>query len=56
MQDLLREKLGFNGLIVTDATTMVGFNRAMPRKKAPVLKEVEKLLDAGNTMLLPRTA
>lgn len=34
MQDLLRQKLGFNGLIVTDATTMVGFNAAMPRRKS----------------------
>ena len=31
MQDLLRGILGFNGLVVTDATTMVGFNSAMPR-------------------------
>lgn len=34
MQDLLRGELGFNGLIVTDATTMVGFNAAMPRSKS----------------------
>lgn len=34
MGDLLRGELGFNGLIVTDATTMVGFNAAMPRKKS----------------------
>ncbi|WP_238902018.1 MULTISPECIES: glycoside hydrolase family 3 protein [unclassified Clostridium] len=32
--DLLRKKLGFNGLIVTDATPMVGFTAAMERKKA----------------------
>lgn len=31
---LLREKLGFNGLIITDATTMAGFDAAMPREKA----------------------
>ena len=31
MVDLLREKLGFNGLIVTDATTMSGFTIPMPR-------------------------
>lgn len=34
MQDLLRGELGFNGLVVTDATTMVGFNAAMPRSKS----------------------
>ncbi len=32
MQGLLRNKLGFNGLIVTDATTMSGFTIPMPRK------------------------
>ncbi len=31
---LLREKLGFNGLIVTDATTMAGFTIPMPRSQA----------------------
>lgn len=31
---LLREKLGFNGLITTDATPMVGFCSAMDRKTA----------------------
>lgn len=31
MGGLLREKLGFNGLIVTDATTMSGFTIPMPR-------------------------
>lgn len=31
MVNLLREKLGFNGLIVTDATTMSGFTIPMPR-------------------------
>ncbi len=34
MGDLLRGKLGFNGLIVTDATTMAGFTIPMPRSKA----------------------
>lgn len=34
MNDLLRGKLGFNGLIVTDATTMAGFTIPMPREKA----------------------
>lgn len=32
--DLLRDKLGFNGLIITDATPMVGFTSAMAREKA----------------------
>lgn len=31
---LLKEKLGFNGLVVTDATTMAGMAIAMPREKA----------------------
>lgn len=34
MNGLLREKLGFNGVISTDATPMVGFCAAMPRSKA----------------------
>ncbi len=34
MGDLLRGKLGFNGLIVTDATTMAGFTIPMPRYQA----------------------
>lgn len=34
MKHLLREKLGFNGLITTDATPMVGFCSAEERKKA----------------------
>ncbi len=34
VQGLLRGKLGFNGLVVTDATTMAGFTTAMPRRKA----------------------
>ena len=34
MQGILREKLGFNGLIVTDATQMVGFTCSMPRHLA----------------------
>lgn len=31
---LLRGKLGFNGLVSTDATPMVGFSNALPRSKA----------------------
>ena len=34
MTDLLRGKLGFNGLIVTDATTMAGYTLAMSRRLA----------------------
>lgn len=34
LKDLLRGKLGFNGLIITDATPMVGFTSAMAREKA----------------------
>lgn len=34
MEGLLREKLGFNGLICTDATTMAGFTLPMSREKA----------------------
>lgn len=33
-EDLLRGVLGFNGLIVTDATSMNGFMQAMPRAKS----------------------
>ncbi|MDP4154443.1 MAG: glycoside hydrolase family 3 N-terminal domain-containing protein, partial [Bacillota bacterium] len=32
LQDLLRDQLGFNGLIVTDASHMAGMTSAMPRK------------------------
>ncbi len=34
LNKLLREKLGFNGMIVTDASPMVGFCSAMDRKTA----------------------
>lgn len=34
LQGLLRDKLGFNGVIVTDATPMVGFTSAMKRSEA----------------------
>ena len=34
LQGLLRSKLGFNGVIVTDATPMVGFTAAMKRSEA----------------------
>ncbi|MGT2756160.1 glycoside hydrolase family 3 protein [Streptococcus ovuberis] len=44
---LLRNQLGFNGLIVTDATPMVGFTSAMPREKA-----VPAAISAGCDMFL----
>ena len=47
MNGLLREKLGFNGLIVTDATTMAGFMIPMPREKA-----VPYTIAAGADMFL----
>lgn len=34
LQGLLRKKLGFNGLIITDASTMGGFSAVMARKDA----------------------
>lgn len=34
LHNLLREKIGFEGVIVTDATPMVGFTSAMERKMA----------------------
>lgn len=34
LNGLLRERLGFNGMIVTDATPMLGFTCAMPREQA----------------------
>lgn len=34
LQDLLRKELGFSGLIITDASNMVGMNSAMDRKQA----------------------
>ncbi len=47
LQDLLRGKLGFNGLIVTDSTCMVGFSSAMERAKA-----VPYSIEAGCDMFL----
>ena len=34
LEGLLRDRLGFKGLTITDATTMTGFNVAMPRNLA----------------------
>ena len=44
---LLRETLGFNGLISTDATPMVGFTSAMPRCDA-----IPAVIAAGADMIL----
>ncbi len=45
--DLLREQLGFNGLIVSDATPMAGMTAAMPRARA-----VPALIAAGCDIFL----
>lgn len=47
LQGLLREKLGFNGLITTDSTCMVGFTVAMKREEA-----VPYSIEAGCDMFL----
>ena len=47
LQGLLRGKLGFNGLIVTDSTCMVGFSSAMERRRA-----VPFSIEAGCDMFL----
>lgn len=47
LQGLLRGRLGFNGMIVTDATPMVGFNTFMKRSEAIVTA-----LNAGCDMIL----
>lgn len=47
LQGLLRGKLGFNGLIVTDSTCMVGFSSAMERARA-----VPYSIEAGCDMFL----
>ena len=44
---LLREQMGFNGLVVTDATSMAGMTAAMPREKA-----VPYSIMAGNDIFL----
>lgn len=47
MTDLLRGKLGFNGMVVTDATAMAGFTQLMTRKEA-----VPRCIMAGADMFL----
>lgn len=45
--NLLRDKLGFNGLIISDATPMVGFTAAMAREKS-----VPLAIESGCDMFL----
>lgn len=47
LQNLLREKLGFQGLIITDATPMVGYTAAMERSRA-----IPAAIEAGCDMIL----
>ena len=47
LQDLLRGRLGFNGLVVSDDTHMAGFTNSMPREKA-----IPATIAAGVDMLL----
>lgn len=47
LQGLLRGKLGYNGMIVTDATPMIGFNTPMKRSEA-----IPAALAAGCDMIL----
>ena len=47
LQGLLRGRLGFNGLIVTDSSTMAGIGTVMPREKA-----VPMTIAAGCDMFL----
>lgn len=47
LQGLLRGKLGFNGMIVTDATPMIGFSTPMKRSEA-----IPAALAAGCDMIL----
>lgn len=47
IKNLLRDKLGFQGLVITDATPMIGFTSAMSRKKA-----VPYAIEAGCDMFL----
>lgn len=47
LQGLLREKLGFNGLIITDATHMVGISSKKPRREF-----LPEMLMSGCDMIL----
>ncbi|WP_306232684.1 glycoside hydrolase family 3 protein [Agrococcus beijingensis] len=47
LQDLLRGELGFNGLILTDASMMVGLTQALPRREV-----IPATINAGCDMIL----
>ena len=47
LNNLLRDKLGFNGLVISDATPMVGFTAAMAREKS-----VPLAIESGCDMFL----
>ncbi len=47
LQDLLRGELGFNGLILTDASMMVGLTQALPRREV-----IAATINAGCDMIL----
>jgi beta-N-acetylhexosaminidase len=47
LNDLLRDRLGFNGLIVSDSTTMAGLATVLPRSRA-----VPEVIAAGCDMFL----
>lgn len=50
LKNVLREKLGFNGLITTDATIMAGFTQVMPRRQS-----LPKAIMSGCDMLVFNT-
>ena len=50
LKKVLREKLGFNGLITTDATIMAGFTQVMPRRQS-----LPKSIMSGCDMLVFNT-
>ena len=50
LKKVLREKLGFNGLITTDATIMAGFTQVMPRRQS-----LPKAIMSGCDMLVFNT-
>ncbi|AEE47102.1 beta-N-acetylglucosaminidase/beta-glucosidase [Cellulomonas fimi] len=47
LNDLLRDRLGFNGLVVSDSTTMAGLASVLPRSQA-----VPRVIAAGCDMFL----
>ncbi len=46
LQGVLRGKLGFNGMIITDATIMTGFTNSLPRKQG-----IPAAIEAGCDMI-----